>query len=122
MPIKSWSFVHNGHPIRAEIWWRFTGWNRRRIYIDNKRVADQCGWLRIGHPLVAELDTLNGQKQKLKFCFRTNWTRFKIDCRFAADRDPLTLVPSARVYQQLQYHPEKGEEIQSVFPTPSAVF
>jgi hypothetical protein len=34
MPLKSWAFKIDGHPVRAEVWWRFTGWNLRDIHVD----------------------------------------------------------------------------------------
>ena len=34
--LKSWAFIYQGHPIRVEIWWRFTGWCRKRVYIDHQ--------------------------------------------------------------------------------------
>lgn len=108
MPIKSWSFTHNGHPIRAEIWWRFSGWNRRRLYIDHRKVIGNYDWLNFGRPLVASVGTPDGGKQKLRACFRPSWTG--LDCWFGTDSDRLAPVRSARVYKHLQYHAERGEE------------
>lgn len=113
MPIKSWSFTHNGHPIRAEIWWRFSGWNRTRLYIDHRKVIGNYDWLSFGKPLVADVGTPDGGEQKLRVRFRPSWTG--LGCWFAADADPLARVHSARVYKHLQYHPEPGEEIENEF-------
>lgn len=113
MPIKSWSFTHNGHPIRAEIWWRFSGWNRTRLYIDHRNLAGNYGWLNFGKPLVASVSTPEGGEQKLRICFAPSWNGLR--CLFAADADALAPVQSAKVYKRLQYHPEPGEEIENEF-------
>jgi hypothetical protein len=113
LPIKSWSFIHNGHPIRAEIWWRFSGWNRRRLYVDHRQAAGRRGWFFTEQPLVADIDSPDGGKQKLKVCFGSSWNWMNKTCRFGVDCGPLAEVPSTRVYKRLQYHPEDGEEIQN---------
>ena len=55
MPLKWWSFEVDGHPVRAEIWWGFTGWYRKRLYVDHRRVIGVRGRFRVSRPLVADL-------------------------------------------------------------------
>src|SRR5689334_12272804 len=43
MPLKSWAFQFGDHSIRAEVWWRFSGWYRKRLFVDHKRVAARRG-------------------------------------------------------------------------------
>lgn len=113
MPIKSWSFAHNAHPIRAEIWWRFSGWNRTRLYVDHRNVAGKADWLNFGRPLVADVSTQDGGGQRLRVYFRPSWRGLR--CWFAVDGGLPVPVRSARVYKHLQHHPEPGEEFENEF-------
>jgi|SRR5579859_7597820 len=43
MPLKSWTFSVGDRTFRTEIWWRFTGWYRKRLFVDHRRVLGVRG-------------------------------------------------------------------------------
>jgi hypothetical protein len=110
LPIKSWSFTHLGHPVRAEIWWRFTGWNRKLLYIDHKRVVGKRGRFTMGRPMIAEVDGPDGTKQTIEVRFRPSWNPFDMGCELRiGDGQPMP-VPSNRVYKRWLHQSDSGEE------------
>jgi hypothetical protein len=109
LPIKSWSFTHLGHPMRAEIWWRFTGLNRKVLYLDHRRVVGQRGRFTVGRPMVAEVDGPDGTKQKISVRFRPRWNPIEMVCELSTGDGPPTPVPTSRVYKRKLHQPESGE-------------
>jgi hypothetical protein len=77
MPLKSWAFIHDGHAVRAEIWWRFSGWNRKKLYIDHRCVLTRQGRFTVGLPLQAEIGSSTEGKQPIEIRFRL--TRLGLD-------------------------------------------
>jgi len=53
MPLKSWTYTIGDHTLRAEIWWRFTGWYRKRLFIDHRRADVSRGRFDVSRPLKA---------------------------------------------------------------------
>lgn len=79
MLLKSWAFKYRDHRLRAEIWWRLTGWSRQRLYVDHELLAEQCGFSLVGLPLRGESG----------FAFEVVFHRLglglDLDCRVYAD-------------------------------------
>jgi hypothetical protein len=76
VPLKSWAWKYEGHDIRAEIWWRFPGWRRERVYIDHKLCAQWRGYSVRGPGLRCSLENDSGAKYQIEVRFRRPlWVR-----------------------------------------------
>jgi hypothetical protein len=76
MPLKSWAFQVGDHSVRAEVWWRFSGWYRKRLFVDHKPVAAPRGRLGISRPLADHVDALG----PIEVRFRPRRFGFDMDC------------------------------------------
>jgi len=81
MPLKSWAFQFGDHSIRAEVWWRFSGWYRKRLFVDHKRLAAKRGRFGISRPLTAHVDAVG--PVEVRFRFRR--FAFDMDCEVKID-------------------------------------
>jgi hypothetical protein len=77
MSLKSWTFWCRGHPVRAEVWWRFPGWSRQRLYIDHELAAERRGYARTGEPLSGNLGDAAGE---IEVRFRRSALGFRMAC------------------------------------------
>ena len=98
MPLKSWAFKYDGHPVRAEIWWRFSGWNRKRLYIKHKAVVRRRGRFTATRPMTAPL--ADGGTKSIEVQFRPRRLGLDMDCDVSVDGERLSL-------EELQVHFEK---------------
>jgi hypothetical protein len=69
MPLKSWAWSHGHHNIRAEIWWRYSGWSRRRLYVDHDLVIERRGYFLSARPLRAEIHNNTGADDQVEVSF-----------------------------------------------------
>ena len=112
MPIKSWAFVHDGHPIRAEIWWRFTGWNRKRVYVDHRLAVGKRGRFTMSRPVTVELEDATNSKQMMEIRFRPKRCCFDMDCELGVNRASPMPVKSAHIDKRWQAHGKEQYESQ----------
>jgi hypothetical protein len=100
MPLKSWEFVHNGTTIRAEIWWRFSFWSRKMLFINHRLVIHRRGRFTAGLPLESEFMDSNGVKHALRVQFEPKRFLLDVDCRCVVDS---TVVDWREVPVQVEY-------------------
>src|SRR6266545_3844862 len=88
MPLKSWAFRCQGQPVRGEVWWRFTGWTRQRLYLDHELAAERRGYFRIGEPLSGKLGSAAGGSE-VEVRFRRSALGFRMACDVRVNDVPL---------------------------------
>jgi hypothetical protein len=97
LPLKSWAFNHQGHALRAEIWWRFTGWNRKRLYIDHRLAVGKRGRFTSVLPIDAEIDLGKDGKESIIVRFRRRRLGLDMDCEVAAGSGTFAPVQAVSV-------------------------
>jgi hypothetical protein len=91
MPLKSWTWSIDGHTLRAEIWWRFTGWYRKRLFVDHRRVDAVRGRFALLRPLKASQSPLGPITAR----FTPRRFGLDMDCAISGERIPTSgLTPA----------------------------
>lgn len=107
MPLQSWMFRCQGHPVRAEVWWRFPGWSRQRLYIDHELAGEHRGYARIGEPLSGNL---GDAASEIEVRFRRSALGFHIACDVRVNGVPLQWEDQpVRVERGIPYDVEENE-------------
>ena len=83
MPLKSWTFQSDGTPVRAEIWWRYTGWSQRRVYVNHRAIINKAGWWQTSWPIELRQDGAPSRPMQIRFVPRR--LGFDMDCRLCID-------------------------------------
>jgi hypothetical protein len=113
LPIKSWAFTHRGHPVRAEICWRFTGWNRKRLYVDHRRAVGKIGRFTLGRPITAEITGGIDKKEVIQIRFRPRRFFFDMGCQLLDESAPPVPVPDPQIEKRWQLSAVEGIESSS---------
>jgi hypothetical protein len=112
MPIKSWAFRHHGHIIRAEIYWRLLGLNRKRAYVDHKRKLNLRGRFTAKRPLKIELEGAG----EVLIRFRPRRFRTEMECEIASNGSAFSAVNNAFVDKAWRPYPGDGEPEKNMNP------
>ena len=80
MPLKSWAFECDGHPVRAEIAWRLTGLSRKRLYIDHKLVRGLRGRFTWPRPMTVKVGPTDEPGPELHVRFRPRRLGLDMNC------------------------------------------
>src|SRR5262249_25493909 len=106
MPLVSWAFEHEEHAVRFEVWWRWSGWSRQRLFVDHDLAQERRGYFKLGSPLSGQIPQQGGSTAGIVASARRE--------RFSGTIKAQLLVNSAEVQGRLpialERKPEHSEE------------
>jgi hypothetical protein len=111
MPLKSWAWKHRDHPIRAEIWWRYTGWSRQRLYIDHSLVRERRGYLLLRRSLSGPIPSDFGADDAVEVRFGRALPAGSMKCRVRVNGQTWQWDAGQLQLERTRFHSESADRI-----------